>query len=147
LPDANVARLETRVERAQQLVARNRMIEADARDLCGSVHAGVGTAGGVERLARADNRRKFIFDDGLNGLRIRLPLPSSVGGTVVGDGELQGAAHCQSTIDRLRDCCVMDDRKSSDSIGQSTIVNRDNRISKSQNHPIAKQSLNRHSVI
>ena len=39
------------------------MIDGDARDLRGGVHAGIGTPGGVQRIVRADDRRDLFFED------------------------------------------------------------------------------------
>ena len=44
------------------------MIDRDARHLRGRVHAGVGAAGGVERMVRADDGGDLIFDDGLDAI-------------------------------------------------------------------------------
>ena len=85
----------------------NRVIDRDAGHLRGGVHAGIGAAGGVERMVRADDRGDFVFDDRLDGLRVRLPLPAGVGGAVVGDRQLEGAwRHCIISATRTR----LDDR-------------------------------------
>ena len=56
------------------------MIDRDARHLRGRVHPGIGAAGGVERMVRADDRGDLVFEHLLDGLRVRLPLPAGVVG-------------------------------------------------------------------
>ena len=67
---------EPRVERAQQIVARDRVIDGEARDLSRGVHAGVGASSRDDRRVLADNRRKLVLDHGLDAEAVLLPLPA-----------------------------------------------------------------------
>ena len=55
--------------------------------------AGVGAAGRVQRMVRADDRGDFLFEDLLDAERIRLALPARVVGAVVRDRQLERSRH------------------------------------------------------
>ncbi len=100
--NADVAGLQPRIERALQVLARDLVIDRDARHLRGRVHAGVRSPCGIERIVDADDGGDFVFEDLLDRDRVGLPLPSRVIRAVVRNRELE-CPHSELTME---DCAI-----------------------------------------
>ena len=93
------------------------MIDRDAGHLRRRVHARVGAARGHERIVGADDHGNLVFDHRLDALRVGLPLPSRIGGAIVGDGDFQSTGgHGRFTDLVIADCLVIGDVRFRESI-------------------------------
>jgi len=79
---------ESAVKRAVKIGGRDRNSEGEGGDLSEGVDAGIGAAGALREDSLAGDAMDCACEGSLNGGEIGLDLPSVVGSSVVGEGEL-----------------------------------------------------------